>query len=63
MDIQKGQHSDVCKALGFIKTSDCSIIAEGGNDRGDTFFGSFLVQIKRKGVYRFDDGKLVKKVK
>jgi hypothetical protein len=63
MQITSGQHKDVTKSLGFFPKDSCSILAEGGSDNGETFRGSFLVQIKRKGVYRFEDGKMTKKVK
>jgi hypothetical protein len=63
MNVQTGQLNDVKKALGNICSTDCSVIAEGGNDNGKTFLGSFLIEIKRKGTYRFEDGKLLRKVK
>ncbi|PLS19192.1 hypothetical protein CVD28_01935 [Bacillus sp. M6-12] len=63
MNIMTGQYKDVTKAFGFIPKENCSIVFEGGSDNGESFNGSFLVRIKRKGVYRFDDGKMIKRVK
>lgn len=62
MQIQTGQYNDIVTTLGIVNKKYCSIIAESGSDNGKTFSGSFLVDIKRKGVYRFEDGKLLKKV-
>lgn len=69
LEITNGQHKDIMKSFPYYDRDRSFVIAEGGNDNGETFDGSFLVQIylKRKkyrfGVYRFEDGKLLKKVK
>jgi hypothetical protein len=63
MKLQRGQYKDTVKAFGDVNIRDCSIVAEGGSDNGETFHGSFLVEIKRKGTYRFEDGLLLKKIK
>ena len=63
MEVTKGQYQDILKAFGFIPKEHCTVIFEGGSDNGDTFNGSFLVKIKSKGVFRFDDGSLSKRVK
>lgn len=62
MTIQPGQDKDIRKAFPNYDKENSEIIAEGGNDNGETFRGSFLVKIG-KSVYRFDDGKFIKKVK
>lgn len=63
--IQPGQHKIINKVFPGYNREKSEILAEAGNDTGETFLGAFLVQIggKNGGVYRFDDGKLVKKVK
>jgi hypothetical protein len=63
LHIQKGQNEDILKYFPAYNKEESTIIAEGGCDNGKTFLGRFLVKIYRKGVYRFDDGKLTKKVK
>lgn len=63
MDIQKGQNLDILKHFPNYNMGKSYIIAEGGNDVGKTFYGSFLVNIYYKGVYRFEDGELIKKIK
>lgn len=63
MKITEGQHKDILTAFPCYDKDKSFIVFEGGNDNGATFTGSFLVKIYRKGVYRFDDGKLTKRVK
>lgn len=59
----KGQIKDIESKLGYIPQSRVEILAEGGNDNGNTFSGNFLVKIKWKGIYRFSNGEIKKKVK
>lgn len=63
LGITKGQDKDIKKYFGDYNIDKSYIIAEGGNDNGKTFRGSFLVHIHNKGDYRFTDGEMVKKVK
>jgi hypothetical protein len=69
LKITNGQHNVILKAFPDYDREKSYIIVEGGNDNGDTYTGSFLVKIYKKnsnrsiGIYRFDDGKLTKKVK
>lgn len=63
LHIQDGQDNDIKKEFPDYDRSKSEIISEGGNDNGETFRGSFLVNIHGKGVYKFEDGKLIKKVK
>lgn len=63
MKIMSGQLADVRKHFGAVDSEKCEILFEGGSDGKTTFNGSFIVKITRKGVYRFDDGKMVKRVK
>jgi hypothetical protein len=63
MYIQPGQLKDVQKEFPEVKKEDCSVVAEFGNDRGMSFSGTFMVNIKKRGIYRFEDGKLVLRVK
>jgi hypothetical protein len=60
--IQNGQFNDIQKQFPEVKKEDCSVLVEFGNDDGETFGGSFTVQIKKRGVYRFKDGKLLVRV-
>ena len=62
MKLQKGQINIVKQHFPNVAVSDCSVIAEGGSDNGVTFHGRFLVNIKRKGHFSFEDGKLKKKL-
>jgi hypothetical protein len=62
MYITQGQLHDVKKSFPQVSKEDCEIIAEAGNDRGTHLNGSFLVKIKRHGVYRFENSKIIKKV-
>lgn len=62
MKLQKGQIRTVQKY--FSASSDAmEILAEAGSDNDKSFLGNFIVKIKRKGVYRFDNGVLVKRIK
>ena len=61
--IQDGQDKDIRKEFPDYDREKSEISAEAGNDTGKTFYGSFLVYIYRKGYYKFEDGKLIKKVK
>jgi hypothetical protein len=61
MYIQLGQLKDIQKHFPEVKKEDCSILVEFGNDNGETFGGSFTVQIKKRGIYRFKDGSLFSK--
>lgn len=61
--ITSGQDKDIKKSFPDYDKEKSHIVSEGGNDNGETFKGSFLVQIHKKGVYKFTDGKLDKKVK
>lgn len=63
MNIQTGQNKNIKQYFPDYNLNKSQIIAEGGCDNGETFFGSFLVKIYRRGVYRFNDGKLIKKIK
>ncbi len=62
MNITDGQHNDIIKRFADYNKDKSSIIAEGGNDNGQTFNGTFLVKIYRKGTYKFKDGILIKKI-
>lgn len=62
MNIQAGQDKDIKKKFPNYDKETSSIVAEGGNDNGETFRGSFLVQIG-KSTYKFKDGEFVNKVK
>ncbi len=59
MKAQAGQIKDIQKILPSVTPAKITIIAEGGNDNGETFSGSFLAKIGRK-CYRITDGKLIK---
>lgn len=63
MNITNGQDKDIRKFMPDYNKEKSSVIAEAGNDNGDTFKGSFLVKIYRKGVFRFTDSKMTKKIK
>ena len=63
LHIQDGQDKIIKKEFPEYDRSKSEVIAEGGSDTGETFSGSFLVKIHGKGVYKFEDGKLIKKVK
>lgn len=62
MKPQKGQILTVQK---YFNTSSESmeILAEAGNDNGKSFLGNFIVKIKRTGIYRFDNGILIRRIK
>jgi len=60
LHIQNGQDNIIKKEFPDYNRSKSEILAEAGNDNGNTFSGNFLVKIYNKGVYRFDNGKLVK---
>jgi hypothetical protein len=62
MYITLGQLADVHKYFAGVSKDDCEIIAEAGNDQKTYFNGTFLVKIKRKGVYRFENSVMVKQV-
>ena len=62
LDIQSGQDNDIRKKFPNYDKDSSEIIAEGGNDTGKTFHGSFLVRIG-KHYYKFEDGEFVKQVK
>jgi hypothetical protein len=59
MYIQNGQLKDIKKEFPKVNREDCKVLVEFGNDNGETFSGSFTVEIKRSGIYRFKDGKLL----
>lgn len=62
MKPQKGQILTVQRY--FNTSSDkMEIIAEAGNDTGNSFLGSFIVKIKKVGIFRFEDGLLVRRIK
>lgn len=63
MDIMSGQLADVNRHFGTVSSDACVVLAEGGSNGDKTFNGSFLVKIKRKGVYRFEDGIMTKRIK
>ena len=63
MYITLGQLADIQNYFAGVSKEDCEIIAEAGNDQKTHFNGSFLVKIKRKGVYRFENSLMIKKVK
>jgi len=58
--IQLGQLKDIQKSFPEVKQEDCHIVVEFGNDRKTHFSGRFVVKIKNKGMYRFEDGRLLK---
>lgn len=62
MFIQSGQLRDVQKRFPSTTKDDCKVVMEFGNDKGTHFDGNFIVSIKRKGVYRFENGEFVKRV-
>jgi len=49
MNPQKGQLKDIEKHYPNVNLKSVSIIAEGGNDNGETFLGSFLFEGKENG--------------
>ncbi len=57
--IQNGQFEDVKKQFPEVKREDCTVVAEFGNDKEDYFSGKFTVNIKKRGIYRFEDGKMI----
>ena len=61
-----GQYNTISAYFGVNK-SDVSILFEFGSDcakNGQTSFrGDYIAKIKRKGVFRFSDNVLVKRVK
>jgi len=57
---QAGQIKDLQKFIPNLKADSVQVIAEGGNDNGETFNGSFLAKVG-KVMYRITDGKLVRK--
>ncbi len=59
MEAQQGQINDIKKSIPTAKNIE--IIAEGGLDKGNTFYGSFLAKVDGK-YYKFEDGKLIKEV-
>lgn len=62
MKPQKGQIVTIQKY--FDTTSDkIEIIAEAGNDTGNSFLGNFIAKIKQAGIFRFDNGLLVRRIK
>lgn len=61
MKPQPGQMNNINNNF-HVSPDKVRIIAEAGNDNGITFNGSFLCRVYRKGVYRFDNGKLTKKI-
>ena len=63
MNITNGQHEDIKKVFPSYNREKSYVIAEAGLDKGTTFYGAFIVKIYYKGTYRFEDGKLEKKVK
>ena len=62
MKLQKGQINVVKQHLPNVSASDCTVIAEGGSDNGVTFNGRFLVKVKGRGNYSFENGELKKKI-
>lgn len=62
MTPQKGQLSIIKKHIPDLGDKCVSIVAEAGNDTGETFSGSFIFKVGRK-VYRADNGKVTKKIK
>lgn len=66
MNIQQGQLRDLQKINSAAQYENSNVLAEAGNDNGETFKGTFLAEVKTgrsKNVYRFEDGKMIKKVK
>ena len=61
-----GQLNTICAYFGVNK-ADVSILFEFGSDctrNGQTSFkGDYIAKIKRKGVFRFTDNVLIKRVK
>lgn len=61
-----GQYNTIFRLFGVNK-ADVSILFEFGSDctrNGQTSFrGDYIAKIKRKGVFRFSDNVLVKRVK
>jgi hypothetical protein len=61
-----GQYSTICTYFDVNK-ADISILFEFGSDctkTGQTSFkGDYIARIKRKGVFRFEDNVLVKRIK
>ena len=63
MKVQEGQKKLIKSKLPDVNISKCSIVAEGGNDNGKTFYGSFMVKVSIGAgdeYYRFDDGEVKK---
>lgn len=61
-----GQLNTICAYFG-VKKADISILFEFGSDYtidGQTSFrGDYIAKIKRKGVFRFSDNVLIKRIK
>ena len=62
MKPQKGQILIVQKYFN-VPSDAIEIIAEAGNDTGKSFLGNFLAKIKKRGIFRFDEGILVKRIR
>lgn len=59
MKAQQGQINDIKKSIPTAKNIE--IIAEGGVDKGKTFYGAFLAKVDEK-YYKFEDGELIKEI-
>lgn len=62
MKPQKGQILTVQRYFNVLPES-IVVLAEAGNDNGISFLGKFIVKINEIGIYRFDDGILIKRIK
>lgn len=60
MNPQKGQINDLKKYVSNLNEDKVKIIAEAGNDNGETFRGRFLADVNGK-KYSIEDGKLTKR--
>ncbi len=63
MRITDGQNNDIKNIFPNYNRNKSSITFEAGNCNNKTFSGTFLVQIYRKGIYKFIDGTVIKKIK
>ena len=61
-----GQYNTICTYF-YANKADINILFEFGSDctrNGQTSFkGDYIAKIKRKGVFRFSDNVLIKRVK
>lgn len=62
MNILTSQFLEVKKHFPNVTKENCKILCEGGSEVNGTYKGSFVVKIARRGVYRFDNGTMTRKI-